>query len=246
MNSKAIILALCLTGWAVPASFGYQSSAASLQRTAASPVTLTNSSIVVTATFTNGNVTVLHGLFFSEQVPSSLSVTTLSLTLGGRAVTNYLFEAGQDGDVYSGCTPCRWILEQPAGFAETNPVPSQAKVQIVYALSTASPGSYPLQQFSWAAGLPGLTNAIFGYGEPADQQLLQFVTTAYQPYLTGQHVTNGFTLQLAGVPGYKYAVERSTSLTGWVALTTNVSPFVFTDTTAAGLPRCYYRSRWLP
>jgi hypothetical protein len=209
-------------------------------------VTLTNWPVVVTATFTNGEGTVLDGLLYSDQVPSALSVATLSLTLNGRAVTNYTFESGQDGDVYPGCTPCRWILERPPGFSETNPVPSQARVQIVYAVNALSPGSFAFQQFSWVAYEPGLTNAIFGHSEPADQQLLRFVTRSYRPFLAGQYATNGFTLQIAGVPGYNYALERSTNLTGWVALATNVSPFVFTDTNTAGFPQCFYRTRWLP
>ncbi|MGA3162891.1 MAG: hypothetical protein ABSD77_01625 [Verrucomicrobiota bacterium] len=246
MNLKAFILAVCLPGFVVSTGLGFQSSNSSLQRTFASSLTLTNWPIVVTATFTNADGTVLNGFFYSDQVPSALSVRTLSLTLNGMAVTNYTFESGQDGDVYPGCTPCRWILEEPPNFSETNPVPSQASVQIVYAVNSSSPGSFALQQFGWAAYEPGLTNAIFGYSEPADQQLLQFVTPSYQLSLAGQYATNSFTLQLVGVPGYYYALERSTNLTDWVALTTNVSPFVFTDTNAAGLPQCFYRSRWLP
>jgi len=246
MKSKAFIWAVCLAGFLLPASRVFPSGSSSLQRTFACSVTLTNWPVVVTATFTNGEGTVLDGLLYSDQVPSALSVATLSLTLNGRAVTNYTFESGQDGDVYAGCTPCRWILESPPNFPETNPVPSQARVQIVYAVNALSPGSFAFQQFSWVAYEPGLTNAIFGHSEPADQQLLQFVTRSYRPFLAGQYATNGFTLQIAGVPGYNYALERSTNLTGWVALATNVSPFVFTDTNTAGFPQCFYRTRWLP
>jgi hypothetical protein len=246
MNSKAFILAVCLPGFLVPASLGFQSSTSSLQRTFAGSVTLTNWPVVVTATFTNGDGTVLDGLFYSDQVPSTLSVTTLSLTVNGGAVTNYIFESGQDGDVYTGCTPYRWVLESPTNFPETNPVPSQARVQIVYAVSSLSPGSFALQQFSWVAYEPGLTNVIFGYSEPVEQQILQFVTASNQSFLAGQYVTNGFTLRLASVLEHTYALERSTNLADWKALTTNVSPFVFTDTNVTGLPRCFYRSRWLP
>ena len=246
MKSKAFIRAVCLAGFLVAASRGFSSGSSSLQRTFASSVTLTNWPVVVTATFTNGEGTVLDGLFYSDQVPSALLVTTLSLTLNGIAVTNYTFESGQDGDVYPGYTPCRWILESPTNFPETNPVPSQATVQIVYAVNSLTPGSFAFQQFTWVAYEPGLTNAIFGYSGSADQQVLQFVTTSYRPFLAGQYATNGFTLQIAGVPGYNYALERSTNLASWVALATNGSPFVFTDTNAVGFPQCFYRSRWLP
>ena len=245
-NSKALILALCLMGFAVPASFGFQSSVSSCQRTFAGSVTLTNWPVAVTATFTNGEGTLLNGFFYSDQVPTALSVTPLSLTLNGRAVTNYIFESGQDGDVYPDYTPYRWILEEPPGFSEINPVPAPAVIQIVYAVSASSPGSFSLHQFSWVAYESGLTNAVFGYSESDDQQSLQFVTTSYQPSLAGQYATNGFTLQLVGVPEYRYALERSSNLSGWIALTTNASPFAFTDTNTAGLSRCFYRARWLP
>jgi len=182
MKSKAFIRAVCLAGFLVAASRGFSSGSSSLQRTFASSVTLTNWPVVVTATFTNGEGTVLDGLFYSDQVPSALLVTTLSLTLNGIAVTNYTFESGQDGDVYSGYTPCRWILESPTNFPETNPVPSQATVQIVYAVNSLTPGSFAFQQFTWVAYEPGLTNAIFGYSGSADQQVLQFVTTSYRPF----------------------------------------------------------------
>ena len=246
MKLKSFIRAVCLAGFLVAASRAFPDGGSTLQRTFTSSVTLTNWPVVVTATFTNGDGTVLDGLFYSDQVPSTLSVTTLSLTVNGGAVTNYTFESGQDGDVYPGYTPCRWMLESPTNFPETNPVPSQARVQIVYAVNSLSPGSFAFQQFSWAAYEPGLTNAIFGYSGSADQQLLRFVTTSYQPLLAGQYATNGFTFQIAGVPGYNYALERSTNLISWVALVTNVSPFVFTDPNTAGFPQCFYRTRWLP
>ncbi len=246
MKWKAFIRAVCLAGFLVLASRGFAGGGSSLQRAFASSVTLTNWPVMVTATFTNSEGTVLDGLFYSDQVPSALWVTTLSLTLNGSAVTNYTFESGQDGDVYPGCTPYRWILENPPNFPENNPVPSQARVQIVYTVNSLSPGSYAFQQFSWVAYEPGLTNAIFGYSGSADQQLLQFVTPSCQPLLAGQYATNGFTLQIAGVSGYNCALEKSTDLTVWMALATNVSPFMFTDTNGSGFPQCFYRTRWLP
>ena len=49
---------------------------------------------------------------------------------------------------------------------------------------------------------------------------------------------------VTGVPGWKYAVLGSTTLTNWTALQTNTSPFVFSETD--NLPRRFYRAQYLP
>jgi hypothetical protein len=51
---------------------------------------------------------------------------------------------------------------------------------------------------------------------------------------------------VAGVPGYKYAVEGSTDLISWSAISTNTSPFFFSDViSSAGVQR-FYRSAYRP
>jgi len=57
---------------------------------------------------------------------------------------------------------------------------------------------------------------------------------------------NGFQFQVAGVPGFNYAVQESTNLIDWLSLLTNTSPFSFTDTNAAGFPQQFYRAVYLP
>jgi hypothetical protein len=57
---------------------------------------------------------------------------------------------------------------------------------------------------------------------------------------------NGFQFQVAGVPGFNYAVQESTNLIDWVSLNTNASPFSFTDTNAAGSPQQFYRAISVP
>ena len=57
---------------------------------------------------------------------------------------------------------------------------------------------------------------------------------------------NGFQFQVAGVPGFNYAVQESTNLIDWVSLITNTAPFGFTDTNAAGSPQQFYRAIYSP
>jgi hypothetical protein len=57
---------------------------------------------------------------------------------------------------------------------------------------------------------------------------------------------NGFEFQIAGVPGFNYAVQESTNLIDWVSLITNTSPFIFVDTNAASFPQQFYRTLYVP
>jgi hypothetical protein len=179
-------------------------------------------------------------------LPSALTVSTLGVTLNGQGLTNFIFAAGQDSDAYPGCTPCRWVLEQPPGFAATNPVPSHTGVRIVYSISSSNSGVFNLQQFSWVQFSLASTNAAFGYSENTNQQSVGFVTTAAPVSVTGQFSASGFLLGASGVPGYRYVIEASTNLFVWTPIVTNLSPFGFTDTNAARFRNRFYRSRWLP
>ncbi|MGA2788060.1 MAG: hypothetical protein ABSF60_11080 [Verrucomicrobiota bacterium] len=229
MNQKAIALALFAVVFAVPGAFGFESDNSSLTRSFNKTVALVNTQIVVTVNFTNGGTAVSHGFYYADQVPSGLAVSTLSLTVNGKAITNYLFESGQDGDVYVGCTPYRWVLEQPTNFAEANPIPVQAPVQIVYAITSSVSNAFNLQQFNWVGFETTGTNATFGYSETGDDQLVIFTSSGGGVSISGQDTTAGFMLLLNGTPGTNYVIEASTNLFNWVPLETNASPFQFTD-----------------
>jgi len=200
----------------------------------------------VTATFTNGGSNALRGLFYSEQVPSGITLDPVSVILNGQTITNYTFESGQLGDVYAGRTPQRWRLETPTNFTEANPIPPQATVQIAYTISSAIPGSFSFQQFSWASYAPAGTNASFGCSEDADSQTVSFLTTTNPLVLFGQYSTNGFVLWLQGAPAASCVVETSPNFLAWVPLVTNVVPFSFLDTNASSRPACFYRGRLIP
>ena len=243
MTQRAITLALYAAVLSLPNAFGFQNDNSSLTRSFNKTVALTNSQIVVTVNFTNGGTAASRGFYYADQVPSGLAVSTLSLMLNGKAVTNYLFESGQDGDVYTGCTPYRWVLEQPTNFTAANPIPPQAPVQIVYAITSSASNTFSLQQFSWVGFNVTTTNAAFGYSEITDQQTVIFTTMAAGVSVSGQSSTNGFMLGLSGVPGYNYVIEASTNLYNWVPLVTNASPFQFADTNQAGFRYRFYRGR---
>jgi hypothetical protein len=56
-------------------------------------------------------------------------------------------------------------------------------------------------------------------------------------------------LRLSGTPDMAFAIEASTNLARWVPLKTNVTTggyFDYVDNGAAGLPRRFYRGRWVP
>ena len=57
---------------------------------------------------------------------------------------------------------------------------------------------------------------------------------------------NGFQFQIAGVPGFNYAVQESTNLIDWVSLITNTSPFIFMDANATNSPQQFYRTLYVP
>jgi hypothetical protein len=148
-----------------------------LARTFDKTVALTNSPILVTATLTNISTDTIRGFYYFDQLPTGLTVATINVTLGGRSLTNFSFESGQDGDVYAGCTPQRWRLETPTNFTEANVIPPQGIVRVVFSISCASTGTFTLQGFGCAACKPDKTNTLFGYSGTADQQTVTFVSS---------------------------------------------------------------------
>jgi hypothetical protein len=80
-----------------------------------------------------------------------------------------------DGEVDPGCTRRQWWLETPTNFAEANPVPPLAVVQIRFSISCATTGTFALQDFGCAACSPDKTNTLYGYNGSADQQTVSFV-----------------------------------------------------------------------
>ena len=86
MTQRAMALVLGAVVLSLPAAFGFQSDKSLLARSFNKTVALTNSQIVVTVNFTNGGTAASRGFYYADQVPSGLTVSTLSLMLNGNAV----------------------------------------------------------------------------------------------------------------------------------------------------------------
>ena len=146
-----------------------------LTRTFSRDIARTNTPVLITASFTNSEPASLRGFCYTDQLPSGLAVTPVSLSLDGLVISNATFATGQDGDVYPGWTPWRCILEIPSAFAEAHPVPPQGVLRVTYAVTSRSGGLFRLREFTWAAWRADTATAIFGRGQGADEHTLSFV-----------------------------------------------------------------------
>jgi uncharacterized repeat protein (TIGR01451 family) len=228
------------------AAFGYSNDGSSLVRIPDRWTVATNSTVVFRVSFTNAEPVPLHGFYFADQIPSGLDVRTVGVSINGQSITNYTFVCGQDGDVLPGCTPWRWILEQPPLFAESNSIPAGGQVQIDFSVSSSISGTYILPLFTWAGFDSGSTNAAFGYSEDASAQSLNFIASAPTASLAMVASSNGFSLQLASQVGCSYVIQASTNLVDWTSISTNVAPFAFTDPNASNFATRFYRAVWVP
>jgi hypothetical protein len=240
--------ALAFGAWccAVTSGAAFQSDAMSWSRTLDKTVALTNTPIVVTSTFTNGDAWAVRGFCYSEQLPSGLTATSMSVVLNGSPITNYTVESGMDGDVLAGCTPWRWVLELPDDFVPANPLAPQSTVQVIYSITASQSGSFTFQQSMWFAADLVLTNACFGYGENSDQQTVNVYSSDTPASLSSVTVSNGVCLTLTGQIGARYVLEYTTNMASWIFLQTNTAPFSYTDTNRDSDNSRFYRGRWLP
>lgn len=85
---------------------------------------------------------------------------------------------------------------------------------------------------------------------PGDFYVAKFAadTTAVVTLGSPQAFAGGSQIQfdVAGVPGFKYAIEASTNLIYWISLQTNTSPFLFVDPAPSSFAHRYYRSMLIP
>ena len=241
-SASRTVLALAVL--AARTAFGFSDDGLSVNRSFNRTYTLTNSSIVVTCTLTNSTTNTLRGFLYAEQLPTSLTVASLGVTLNGRSLTNYVLETGQDGDIYAGCTPWRWVLETPTNYVPANPVPPQAVVQISYSLVSTSTATYSLQQYAWVENKSPGTNGAFGSSDSANQQSISYLVTTNQPVLFGRFSNNAYIVSLQGTPGASYALDWSADLAGWSPVVTNLSSFSYTNPSPPG--RAFYRGRIAP
>jgi uncharacterized repeat protein (TIGR01451 family) len=242
------LAAIMPVAWLLSAGNGlaFSSDASSLVRTSDRWTARTNSPVVFTLTFSNGCANPLRGFYFTDQLPADLTVTPLAVTLNGVPVTNYSFISGQPGDVYSGCTPSRWVLERPTALLEMNPTHPGSLIRIQYSITSPTPGSFALQEYSWVGYDETSTNASFGYSEPTNQQTLTFISEPPVVLLSLKPGTNALTLQLMSTEGASFIVQQSTNLSQWSPVATNTAPFSLTFTNSVSPIPGFYRALWLP
>ena len=146
----------------------------------------------------------LRGFYYTDQIPAGFEVLTDTVLLNGGIFTDYIYEVGGGGSVYSGSVPYRWVIEVPDtdGFVENHPVyPSTGGVRIVYSLVCPDSGVYVFPGYSWVANLDTISGGeVFGY----DDSTIVYVaeTTAVGPhfstwglpgqFLLGQNYPNPF------------------------------------------------------
>jgi uncharacterized repeat protein (TIGR01451 family) len=229
-----------------PALAAFPGPSNSPARTFSRFVVMTNSTITVTAAFTNSGDVPLRGFYYTDQLPSALTVTNWSATLNGNPVTNFLLETGQDGDVYSGHTPRRLVLEKPSKFAESNALSPQAWLAITYTLNSPTQGSFSADEFIWSAFYTNGTNALFGYSTAAQQQTLTFITNPPSATISSAFSADALTLQMDALSGATFVLLSSTNLNTWAPLLTNTVPFTFSDSNFFLSPVRFYRGQWLP
>ena len=153
------------------------------------------------------------------------------------------------------------ITTQPAGC--TNVAGTTANFNIV------ADGTEPLS-YQWQfnnTNLDGATNATLTLNNVTMDQAGAYSVTitniagsiissnaVLSVYATAAAMLNGCSFscvdgiqfQVAGVPGFNYAVQESTNLIDWVSLFTNTSPFSFTDTNTVNLSQQFYRAIYMP
>jgi hypothetical protein len=83
---------------------------------------------------------------------------------------------------------------------------------------------------------------IFGLESDYSAQTAYAVPTAAAILGAPIFSSNGTSIPVSGIPGYLYVIEASTNMVNWVALQTNVTPLLFTDTNKWRYPERFYRA----
>lgn len=117
----------------------------------------------------NGNSLALNGFFYSEHMPSTVTLKKGSVLVNGKAAKGVVFEQSAAGVVYPGMITYTWVLEEPANYGTKNSIAAQTgKVEIKYSLSYKGTSKASVWEgHSWAGKLgaksTAAANAAFGY-----------------------------------------------------------------------------------
>ncbi len=123
----------------------------------------------------------------------------------------------------------QWSYNGTNIFSATNAVLALTNPQLINA------GNYTVQ----------VTNV---FGSLISSNATLSVYASAMPGVNGASFSaaSGMAFNVAGVPGFNYAIEVSTDLINWQIVFTNASPFSFQDTNALNLSQQFYRVVYLP
>jgi len=125
----------------------------------------TSDTIVVTFQFVNGEPEAVSSFYYSDEIPSGVSVIGEKVRINGIEVWNLIRETDCTGCVYPGCVAHRWVLDVPQGDSLNNHIPSDGTLSIEYSFPCNKPGVYVFPSYNWVGGLKtSPLQATFGYG----------------------------------------------------------------------------------
>jgi trimeric autotransporter adhesin len=166
-------------------------------------------------------------------VTNSASLTVcVAPTISG-APRSLTLLVGQDAVFEVGATGTERLVYQWQ-FNGTNLVDATNATLVLRKVTTGQAGAYGVTVTN-LAGIASTSATCSVYSTTA-------AVLKAPPSQTGGR----FQFTITGVPGFNYALEASTDLVDWVPLSTNTSPFTFTDDAATNVPARYYRSVYLP
>ena len=223
--------------------------------------------VAVDTTFGAFTPQTTYPLYFGKRPPGDVNSWVFSGSLDEVSIYNRALSANEIASIYQAgsggkCKPVPpAISSQPSG--------QTVLVGGLATFSVAAVSQYPMS-YQWRfnqANLLGATNAILTLlGVTTNQAGLYSVTITNQAghvassnavlsvfpsalsFLNGAALSAGHHLQftVAGVPGFRYAVQTSTNLINWSWRVTNTAPFDFNDTNVLGLEPQFYRTVYLP
>jgi hypothetical protein len=182
------------------------------------------SGAIITKSFTlNGHFNI-HGDEALSAFPPWITQPQSHTVLAGQNTAFLVSAAGQSPLGY------RWF------FNQTNLITGETNYSLVLSnVTTGQSGTYSVAVSNY-----------YGFITSSPATLLVYTSTVPVLSFPGFTSNNQLQLTITGVTGFNYAVEASTNLSDWASLTTNVSPFIFVDTSAGNFAQRFYRAVYLP
>lgn len=160
-----ICLALCLAAFGVNTSYP-TAAGVTATKTIKQPLTPTAKPLVTFA-LTNKSAQPLNAVFYSDHLPSGVSVKPLGVTVNG--VTALIMPTKSSaGAICPKMISHTWTVQPLTKYGTTNTIKAYSgQLVVTYELTFPANGSYFLEGYSWAGKLGPKTgaasNVVFGY-----------------------------------------------------------------------------------